>query len=69
MDHIVSSEYPDLTNFEKIIAIIAANLDSITSQVIAHSHSGERYISSIGQGVGVGNDIINMSTLKVTFLH
>ena len=43
-EHIVNSEYPDLTNFEKIIAIITANLDSITSQVIAHSHSGERHI-------------------------
>jgi len=68
-DHIVSSEYPDLTNFEKIITIITANIDSITSQVIAHNHSGERYISSIGHGVGVGNDIINMSTLRATFLH
>ena len=43
-DHIVSSEYPDLTNFEKIIAIITANIDSITSQVIAHRYSGEWYI-------------------------
>ena len=68
-NHIVSSEYPDLTNFEKIIAVIAANLGSITSQVIAHSHIGVRYISSIGHGVGVSNDIINMSTLRATFLH
>ena len=37
-DHTFSSEYPDLTNFEKIIAIITANIDSITSQVIAQSH-------------------------------
>jgi len=43
-NHIVNSEYPDLANFEKIIAIIAANLDSINSQVIAHNHSGERNI-------------------------
>ena len=68
-DSIINSEYPDLTNFEKIIAIITANLDSITSQVIAHFHSGVQYISSIGYGVGVGNDIINMSTLRTTFLH
>jgi len=68
-DHIVNSEYPDLTNFEKIIAIITSNIDSITNQVIAHSHSGEWYISSIGHGVGVGNDIINISSLRTTFLH
>ncbi len=68
-DPIVKSEYPDLTNFEKFIAIITANLNSITSQVIAHSHSGEWHISSIGLGEGVGNDIINMSTLGTTFLH
>jgi hypothetical protein len=43
-DHILNSEYPGLTNFEKIIAIITANLDSITSQIIAHSYCGERYI-------------------------
>jgi hypothetical protein len=49
-NHIVSSEYPDLTNFEKIITIIAANIESITSQVIAHCHIGELYISSIGHG-------------------
>jgi len=67
--HMVSSEYPDFTNFKKIITVIAANLDSINSKVIAHSHSGERYISSIGHGVGVGNIIINMSTLRATFLH
>ena len=68
-DHIVNSEYPDLTNLEKIITIIATNLDSINSQVIAHSHSGEWYISSIDHGVGVDNDIINMSTLRTTFLY
>ena len=66
-DSIINSEYPDLTNFEKIIAIITANTNSIASQVIAHNHSGVRYISSIGHGVG--NDIINMSTLRATFLH
>ena len=68
-DHMVNSEYPDLANFEKIIAIITSSIDSITSQVIAHSHSGEWYISSIGHGEGVGNDIINMSTFRTTFLH
>jgi hypothetical protein len=64
-DPIVSSEYLDLANFEKIITIIITNTNSITSQAIAHSHSGVRYISSIGHGVG--NDIINMSTLRATF--
>ncbi len=38
-DHIIKSEHPDLTNFEKIITIITANLGSITTQVIAHSHT------------------------------
>ena len=66
-DYILNSEYLGLTNFEKIIAIITANLESITSQVIAHSYSGERYILkhwSRGR-----DNIINISTLRATFLH
>jgi hypothetical protein len=43
-DPIINSEYPGLTNFEKVITIITTNLNSITSQVIAHSYCGERYI-------------------------
>jgi hypothetical protein len=43
-DPIVSSEYPDLANFEKIITIIITNTNSIASQAIAHSHSGVRAV-------------------------
>ena len=67
-DHTFSSEYPDLTNFEKIIAIITANIDSITSQAIAHSHSGERYISNVDHGVVVGNRIAPGAATSVSTL-
>jgi hypothetical protein len=43
-DPIVSSEYPDLANFEKIITLIITNTNSITSQVIAHKYSGVRAV-------------------------
>ena len=66
-DHILNNEYPGLTNFEKVITIITANTNSITSQVIAHSYSGERYI--LKHWSRCRDNIINISTLRATFLH